>query len=142
MELFSGGELDRMFMEKSGCVNYSYTPWVSENSGVYERAVYYKFEKRISRYRVEVTSTQQKSILEGKGWLLQEVMNFHGVPLGDFFNVSKPNLACSSTFYDVFVISLFSRLTFLSSYCFCLFTVALYLLTMLYSCTFAIKLRI
>ncbi|KAL9325647.1 hypothetical protein ACSQ67_006292 [Phaseolus vulgaris] len=86
MELFSGGELDRMFMEKSGCVNYSYTPWVSENSGVYERAVYYKFEKRISRYRVEVTSTQQKSILEGKGWLLQEVMNFHGVPLGDFFN--------------------------------------------------------
>ncbi|KAK7348325.1 hypothetical protein VNO80_22878 [Phaseolus coccineus] len=87
MELFSGGELDRMFMEKSGCVNYSYTPWVSENSGVYERAVYYKFEKRISRYRVEVTSTQQKSILEGKGWLLQEVMNFHGVPLGDFFNL-------------------------------------------------------
>ncbi|KAL5163713.1 C2 and GRAM domain-containing protein [Glycine soja] len=87
MELFSGGELDRMFMEKSGCVNYSYTPWVSENSDVYERAIYYKFEKRISRYRVEVTSTQQRSLLEGKGWLLQEVMNFHGVPLGDFFNL-------------------------------------------------------
>jgi len=107
MELFSGGELDRMFMEKSGCANYSYTPWVSENNDVYERAVYYKFEKRISRYRVEVTSTQQKSTLEGgKGWLLQEVMNFHGVPLGDYFNVSKPDLA-SSTFYDVFVFSLF-----------------------------------
>ncbi|TKY53897.1 C2 and GRAM domain-containing protein [Spatholobus suberectus] len=88
MELFSGGELDRMFMEKSGCINYSYTPWVSENSDVYERAIYYKFEKRISRYRVEVTSTQQRSPLEvGKGWLLQEVMNFHGVPLGDFFNL-------------------------------------------------------
>ncbi|KAK7387658.1 hypothetical protein VNO78_22445 [Psophocarpus tetragonolobus] len=87
MELFSGGELDRMFMEKSGCINYSYTPWVSEKSDVYERAVYYKFEKRISRYRVEVTSTQQRSPLEGKGWLLQEVMNFHGVPLGDFFNL-------------------------------------------------------
>ncbi|RDY12484.1 C2 and GRAM domain-containing protein, partial [Mucuna pruriens] len=87
MELFSGGELDRMFMEKSGCINYSYTPWVSENNDVSERAIYYKFEKRISRYRVEVTSTQQRSSLEGKGWLLQEVMNFHGVPLGDYFNL-------------------------------------------------------
>ncbi|KAK7363875.1 hypothetical protein VNO77_06035 [Canavalia gladiata] len=87
MELFSGGELDRMFMEKSGCLNYSYTPWVSENSDVYERAVYYKFEKRISRYRVEVTSTQQRSLLDGKSWLLEEVMNFHGVPLGDYFNL-------------------------------------------------------
>ncbi|KAJ1400371.1 VASt domain [Sesbania bispinosa] len=94
MEQFSGGELDRRIMEKSGCVNYSYTPWVSENTDVYERAVYYKFEKRISRYRVEVTSTQQRSPLDGNGWLLEEVMNFHGVPLGDYFNVSKPNLAC------------------------------------------------
>lgn len=144
MELFSGGELDRMFMEKSGCVNYSYTSWVSENSGVYERAVYYKFEKRISRYKVEVTSTQQKSTMEGgKGWLLQEVMNFHGVPLGDFFNVSKPNLACSSTFYDVFVVSLLPRLTYICHLIVLVFcTVALCLLTMLYSCTFAIKLRI
>ncbi|KAL2339298.1 hypothetical protein Fmac_013744 [Flemingia macrophylla] len=95
MELFGGGELDRMFMEKSGCVNYSFTPWVSENSEVHERAIYYKFEKRISRYRVEVTSTQQRSSLDGKGWKLEEVMNFHGVPLGDYFNVSKQNLACS-----------------------------------------------
>ncbi|XP_029129807.1 C2 and GRAM domain-containing protein At1g03370 [Cajanus cajan] len=87
MELFSGGELDRMFMEKSGCVNYSYTPWVSEKSDVHERAIYYKFEKRISRYRVEVTSTQQRSSLDGKGWKLEEVMNFHGVPLGDYFNL-------------------------------------------------------
>lgn len=112
MELFSGGELDRMFMEKSGCVNYSFTPWVSENNDIHERAVYYKFEKRISRYRVEVTSTQQRSSLDGKSWLLEEVMNFHGVPLGDFFNVSKPNLACSWTFYGLFVISLFSRITY------------------------------
>lgn len=89
MELFNGGELDRGVMEKSGCVNYSYTPWVSEYSDVYERAIYYKFEKRISHYRVEVTSTQQKSILDEKSWLLEEVMNFHGVPLGDYFNVSQ-----------------------------------------------------
>ncbi|XP_057417634.1 C2 and GRAM domain-containing protein At1g03370-like isoform X2 [Lotus japonicus] len=87
IELFNGGELDRGVMEKSGCVNYSYTPWVSEYSDVYERAIYYKFEKRISHYRVEVTSTQQKSILDEKSWLLEEVMNFHGVPLGDYFNL-------------------------------------------------------
>lgn len=90
MEIFSGGELDRRVMEKSGCLNYSYTPWVSENSDISERAVYYKFEKHISRYRGEVTSTQQRSpLLSGKGWLLEEVMNLHGVPLGDFFNVSE-----------------------------------------------------
>ncbi|XP_050920640.1 C2 and GRAM domain-containing protein At1g03370 isoform X1 [Lathyrus oleraceus] len=87
MELFSGGELDCRIMEKSGCASYSYTPWVSENNNVYERAVYYKFEKRISRYKVEVTSTQQKSLLDGNGCVLEEVMNFHGVPLGDYFNL-------------------------------------------------------
>ncbi|KAE9609521.1 putative C2 domain, GRAM domain, VASt domain-containing protein [Lupinus albus] len=87
MELFGGGELDRRVMQKSGCFNYSYTPWVSENSDVYERAVYYKFEKRISNYKVEVTSTQQRSPLYEKCWILEEVMNFHGVPLGDYFNL-------------------------------------------------------
>ncbi|MED6131698.1 hypothetical protein PIB30_012137 [Stylosanthes scabra] len=88
MEIFSGGELDRRIMEKSGSQNYSYTPWVSENSEVFERAIYYKFEKRVSRYKGEVTSTQQKSPLpDGKGWLVEEVMNFHGIQLGDYFSV-------------------------------------------------------
>ncbi|MED6207021.1 hypothetical protein PIB30_032038 [Stylosanthes scabra] len=88
MEIFSGGELDRRVMEKSGSQNYSYTPWVSENSEVFERAIYYKFEKRVSRYKGEVTSTQQKSPLpDGKGWLVEEVMNFHGIQLGDYFSV-------------------------------------------------------
>ncbi|RDX72852.1 C2 and GRAM domain-containing protein, partial [Mucuna pruriens] len=88
MEIFCGGELDRRVMEKSGCLNYSYTPWVSENIDTYERAVYYKFEKRISSYKGEVTSTQQRSpLLDGKGWLVEEVMNLHGVPLGDYFNI-------------------------------------------------------
>ncbi|OIW13880.1 hypothetical protein TanjilG_31769 [Lupinus angustifolius] len=88
MEIFSGGELDRQVMEKSGCHNYSYTPWVSENSDISERAVYYIFEKHISQYRGEMTSTQQRSpLLNGKGWLLEEVMNLHGVPLGDYFNI-------------------------------------------------------
>ncbi|WJX27368.1 hypothetical protein P8452_16192 [Trifolium repens] len=88
MEIFSGGEVDRRVMENSGCLNYSYTPWVSENSDVSERAVYYKFEKHISSYKGEVTSTQQRSPLpDGKGWLVEEVLNLHGVPLGDYFNI-------------------------------------------------------
>lgn len=95
MEIFSGGELDRRVMEKLGYLNYSYTPWVSENLDISERAVYYKFEKRISSYKGEVTSTQQRSPLaDGKGWLVEELMNLHGVPLGDYFNVSEPNVAC------------------------------------------------
>ncbi|KAG4946042.1 hypothetical protein AAZX31_15G116500 [Glycine max] len=88
MEIFSGGELDRRVMEKLGYLNYSYTPWVSENLDISERAVYYKFEKRISSYKGEVTSTQQRSPLpDGKGWLVEELMNLHGVPLGDYFNI-------------------------------------------------------
>ncbi|KAK7303447.1 hypothetical protein RJT34_14354 [Clitoria ternatea] len=88
MEIFSGGELDRRVMEKSGCINYSYTPWVSENNDIFERAVYYRFEKRVSSYKGEVTSTQQRSpLLDGKGWLVEEVMNLHGVPLGDYFSI-------------------------------------------------------
>jgi hypothetical protein len=103
-------------MEKSGCVSYSYTPWVSENNDVYERAVYYKFEKRISRYKVEVTSTQQKTLLDGKGWLVEEVMNFHGVPLGDYFNVSK----------SIYLVSYLS-LIYLLYLCFLQFTYFCYL---------------
>jgi hypothetical protein len=103
-------------MEKSGCVSYSYTPWVSENNDAYERAVYYKFEKRISRYKVEVTSTQQKTLLDGKGWLVEEVMNFHGVPLGDYFNVSK----------SIYLVSYLS-LIYLLYLCFLQFTYFCYL---------------
>jgi hypothetical protein len=88
MEAFSGGELDRRVMEKAGCLNYSCTTWESEKGDVYERQVYYRFDKRISRYRGEVTSTQQKSPLPDKnGWLVEEVMTLHAVPLGDYFNV-------------------------------------------------------
>lgn len=88
MELFSGNELDRKIMEKVGCLNYSFSPWESEKPDVYQRQLYYKFDKCISRYRGEVTSTQQKSRLSDKnGWLVEEVMTLHGVPLGDFFNL-------------------------------------------------------
>lgn len=102
MELFSGGELDRRIMEKSGCLNYSYTPWVSEISDIYERALYYRFDKHISHYGGVVTSTQQRSpLLDGKGWLLEEVMNLHGVPLADHFNVSDYFIFVSYHFYHL-----------------------------------------
>lgn len=95
MELFSGGDMDRRFMEKAHCLSYSYTPWVSENNDIYERALYYKIEKITSRFKGEVTSTQQRTpLMDDKGWLLEEVMNLHGVPLGEYFNVSIPNF-CS-----------------------------------------------
>lgn len=88
MELFGGGELDRRVMEKAGCLNYSYTPWESEKGDFYERQIYYRFDKHISRYRGEVTSSQQRSPLSDKnGWLIEEVMTLHGIPLGDYFNV-------------------------------------------------------
>ncbi|XP_021902293.1 C2 and GRAM domain-containing protein At1g03370 [Carica papaya] len=88
MELFNGGDLDRKAMERAGCHNYSCSPWESENSDVYGRQIYYRFDKRISRYRGEVTSTQQRSPLPDKnGWLVEEVMTLHGVPLDDYFNL-------------------------------------------------------
>lgn len=88
MELFGGGEIDRRVMERIGCLNYSHSPWESEKPDVYQRQLYYKFDKRISQYRGEVTSTQQKSYLpEKNGWLIEEVMTLHGVPLGDYFNL-------------------------------------------------------
>ncbi|KAL0363105.1 UNVERIFIED_CONTAM: C2 and GRAM domain-containing protein [Sesamum calycinum] len=82
MELFRGSEIDRRVMERAGCLNYSPSPWESEKPDVYQRQLYYKFDKRISRYRGEVTSTQQKSRLPGKnGWLIEEVMTLHEIPL-------------------------------------------------------------
>ncbi|KAL5836521.1 hypothetical protein ACOSQ4_016018 [Xanthoceras sorbifolium] len=88
LELFAGGELDRTVMEKSGCLNYSCSPWDSEKPDIYERQIYYRFDKSITRYRGEVTSTQQKSPMSnGNGWIVEEVMTLHGVPLGDYFNL-------------------------------------------------------
>ncbi|XP_019183991.1 PREDICTED: C2 and GRAM domain-containing protein At1g03370-like isoform X2 [Ipomoea nil] len=89
MELFSGSELDRRVMERAGCLNYSCSLWESEKPEVYQRQLYYKFEKCISRYRAEVTSTQQKSrLLDKYGWLIEEVMTLHGVPFGDYFDLN------------------------------------------------------
>ncbi|KAJ6991843.1 hypothetical protein NC653_015250 [Populus alba x Populus x berolinensis] len=87
-ELFGGGELDRKVMEKAGCLTYSSTPWESVKTDVYERQLYYRFDKHVSRFGGEVTSTQQKYPLsDRKGWIVEDVMTLHGVPLGDFFNL-------------------------------------------------------
>ncbi|XP_039053684.1 C2 and GRAM domain-containing protein At1g03370-like [Hibiscus syriacus] len=88
MEIFSGGETDRKAMERAGCLNLSCSQWDSEGADVYERQIYYRFDKRVSRFRGEVTSTQQKSPLpDMKGWLIEEVMTLHAVPLGDYYNL-------------------------------------------------------
>lgn len=87
MELFSGGEVDRRVMEKAGCLDYSCSPWEADKD-LFGRQVCYKFDKRISSYRGEVTSTQQKSPLPDKnGWLIEEVLTLHGIPLSDHYNV-------------------------------------------------------
>ena len=75
---------------------------------MYERQTYYR-DKRISRYRGEVTSTQQKSLVpDKKGWLVEEVMTLHG----DYFNLhlryqmeevaaSKPNTTYVRVYFGI-----------------------------------------
>lgn len=90
MEIFSGSELEQKVMERAGCLNYSHSSWESEKEDVFERQIYYRFDKNISRYRGEVTSTQQKTRLSDReGWVIEEVTTLHGIPLGDYFNVCK-----------------------------------------------------
>ena len=88
MGIFEGGDLERRVMEKVGCVDYSITPWEPVRSDACQRQINYKFDKNLSRYGGEATTTQQKSMLaDRKGWLIEEVMSLQGVLLGDFFNV-------------------------------------------------------
>lgn len=126
MEAFSGGELETRVMEKSGCLDYSNTPWESEKSDVYERQIHYRFDKCISRYRGEVTSTQQKFPLPDKnGWLVEEVMTLHGIPLGDNFNVWCRLLDVSFSFVlflFFFPLSFLGRQYWPSYFFFCSFT--------------------
>ncbi|KAL8160829.1 hypothetical protein V2J09_012318 [Rumex salicifolius] len=87
MELYNGGDVEQRLMEKVGCLNYSCSPWELLND-VHQRQICYKFDKRVSSYRGEVTSTQQRSSLPDKnGWLIEEVMTLHGIPFGEYFNL-------------------------------------------------------
>ncbi|CBI25738.3 unnamed protein product, partial [Vitis vinifera] len=88
VELFGGGELEYRVMQKAGCLNYSLTPWELDKDGIYVRQICYKFDKCVSRYRGEAVSTQQRSLLPDRnGWVIEEVLTLHGVPLGDHFNL-------------------------------------------------------
>ncbi|KAJ6848027.1 C2 and GRAM domain-containing protein [Iris pallida] len=88
MELFEGNSLERRVMEKCGSVDYSVTPWESIKRDVHQRQIHYKFNKAVSCYGGEVTSSQQKSpLVDAKGWVIEEVMTLQGVLLGDYFNL-------------------------------------------------------
>ncbi|KAL5731958.1 hypothetical protein ACHQM5_004632 [Ranunculus cassubicifolius] len=87
MELFGGGYLDSKVMEKVGCLDYSHTPWELVKPNIYQRQICYIFDKHISHYEGEATATQQLSSSEGNGFLVQEVLTLHEIPLGDHFNV-------------------------------------------------------
>ncbi|KAF6145125.1 hypothetical protein GIB67_013476 [Kingdonia uniflora] len=87
-ELFSGGDIECKVMEKVGCLDYSHTPWELMKPDLYQRQICYKFDKQISCYGGEVTSTQQRSTFsDRKGWVVEEVMTIHGVPYGDYFTL-------------------------------------------------------
>ncbi|MCL7046618.1 hypothetical protein MKW94_007866 [Papaver nudicaule] len=88
MQMFDGGQLEYKVMVKSGCVNYATTEWEAVKPDVFERHICYKFNRDVSIFGGEVTSTQQKSPTDdGKGWIVDEVMTLHDVPFGDHFRV-------------------------------------------------------
>ncbi|XP_059304005.1 C2 and GRAM domain-containing protein At5g50170 [Lycium ferocissimum] len=88
MRMFDGGDLEQRVMSKSGCLNYATTSWETVAPDVSERQVSYKYNRFISVFGGEVTSTQQKSpIANGVGWIVNEIMALHAVPFGDQFRV-------------------------------------------------------
>ncbi|KAF8687717.1 hypothetical protein HU200_042644 [Digitaria exilis] len=105
MEMFAGGPLEHKVMQKVGCIDYSATEWELVGCNIQQRQTRYKFDKNLSRYGGEATTTQQKySLVNRVGWAVEEVMTLQGVLLGDYFNLqlkyhmtdvpSKPN-TCS-----------------------------------------------
>ncbi|XP_051203659.1 C2 and GRAM domain-containing protein At1g03370 [Lolium perenne] len=88
MGIFEGGPVERQMMEKVGCMDYSVTAWEPVRADVYQRQVHYRIDKKSSRHEGEVMSTQQRSPLPDKnGWLVEEVVTFEGIPVGECFNL-------------------------------------------------------
>ncbi|KAJ3694744.1 hypothetical protein LUZ60_000121 [Juncus effusus] len=88
MELYEGGQVEFRVMEKVGCMDYSATAWEPVKEDTYQRQVNYKFGKNFSKYNGDITSTQQKSpIVDGNGWVIEEVIAVQEVLLGDYFNL-------------------------------------------------------
>uniref|UniRef100_A0ACD5WRZ2 Uncharacterized protein n=1 Tax=Avena sativa TaxID=4498 RepID=A0ACD5WRZ2_AVESA len=105
MEMFSGGQLERKVMQKTGCIDYSSTEWELVNKNIYQRKINYKFDKALSRSEGEASTTQRKyALVNQDGWAIEEVMTLQGVLLADYFSLqlkyhmanvpSKPN-TCS-----------------------------------------------
>jgi hypothetical protein len=89
-------------MEKVGCMDYSVTAWEPVRADVYQRQVHYRIDKKSSRHEGEVMSTQQRSPLPDKnGWLVEEVVTFEGIPVGECFNVSDNFLVLNYLVYHI-----------------------------------------
>jgi len=88
MGIFEGGHVERRIMEKVGCMDYSVTSWEPVRADVHQRQVHYRLDKKVMGREGEVMGTQQKSPLPDKnGWLIEEVMTFEGIPVGEYFNL-------------------------------------------------------
>lgn len=108
MEIFDGGYMEHAVMERSGCLNYVTTSWEQVNLNVFERRMYFKFNRRVSIFGGDVTCTQRKSP-NPNGWIVNESMVLHDVPFGDYFRVQlryeieNSKLAVSSCKCDVYI---------------------------------------
>lgn len=93
MDFFEGGELEHRVMEKSGCLNYSTTPWEFVRPDIFQRCISYQFNHSISIFEGRVTCIQQKHPMAAgsveEEWVLNEVMSLHDVPFGDHFRVCE-----------------------------------------------------
>lgn len=88
MEMFSGGQLENKVMQKTGCVDYSPTEWELVYRNIYQRQISYKFDKALSRYGGEASTTQQKyALVNQDGWAIEEVMTLQSVLPGDCFSL-------------------------------------------------------
>ncbi|CAL4970763.1 unnamed protein product [Urochloa decumbens] len=88
MEMFSGGSLEHKVMERAGCVDYSATEWELLNRDIYQRRISFRFDKSLSRYGGEATTTQQKYKLPNQdGWVVEEVMTLQGIQHEDYSSI-------------------------------------------------------
>ncbi|KAK9117298.1 hypothetical protein Sjap_016245 [Stephania japonica] len=88
MEMFDGDSFEHGIMMKLGCLNYTTTPWEAVEPDTYQRHVCYKFNRHVSVFGGEVTSTQKKSpIADSEGWVLDDIISLHHVPFGDHIRV-------------------------------------------------------
>jgi hypothetical protein len=80
MEMSSGGSLEHKATEKAGCLDYLATEWELLNRDIYQRRISFRFDKSLSRYCGEATTTQQKYKLPNQdGWVVEEVMTLQDI---------------------------------------------------------------